>query len=144
MKNAHQILQSKGNDIWKIDPDASVYDALRLMAEKNVGALLVVRDAKLLGIFSERDYARRVFLKGKHSEDTLIREIMTEKPICVAPSATIEDCMNLMTDNHIRHLPVLDGERLMGIISIGDVVKEIITEQKGTISDLEGYITGRR
>ncbi len=144
MKTAQQILHSKGKEIWQVDPGASVFEALGLMAEKNVGALLVVRDAKLLGIFSERDYARKVILRGKHSKDTQVREIMTEKPICVAPSATIEDCMNLMTDNHIRHLPVMEGERLLGIISIGDVVKGIITEQQGTISDLEGYITGRR
>jgi CBS domain-containing protein len=144
MKTVHQILQTKGHDIWAIDPDATVYDALNLLAEKNIGALPVVRGGTLVGIFSERDYARKVILKGKHSKDTAIREVMTQKPICVAPSDSIEACMALMTANHIRHLPVLEGDRLVGVVSIGDVVKGIIVEQQSTISHLENFITGNR
>ncbi len=142
MTTVRQILQTKGNDRWSIDPDTMVFDALKLMAEKNVGALLALRAGRLVGIFSERDYARRMILKGKHSKETLVREVMTENPICVSPAHTIEECMNLMTANHIRHLPVLDENELLGIISIGDVVKSIILEQQGTIIDLENYITG--
>jgi CBS domain-containing protein len=144
MKTVGQMLHAKGYDSWTLDPDSTVYDALELMAQKNVGALLVVREKRLIGIFSERDYARKVILKGKHSKDTLIRDVMTERPKCVDPTRTIEECMALMTDSHIRHLPVLDGEALLGVISIGDVVKAIIMEQQGTISDLENYITGKR
>ncbi|MBZ5495357.1 MAG: CBS domain-containing protein [Acidobacteriia bacterium] len=144
MKTVRQILQAKGYDVWGVDPDSTVYDALKLMAEKNVGALLVLRGGLLIGIFSERDYARKMILKGKHSKDTLVREVMTEKPICVVPGKTIEECMSLMTENHIRHLPVMEADALLGVISIGDVVKGIIVEQQGTISDLEDYITGRR
>jgi CBS domain-containing protein len=144
MTNVQQILQTKGYDIWAIDPDATVYDALNLLAEKNIGALPVVRGATLVGIFSERDYARKVILKGKHSKDTTVREVMTQKPICVAPSDSIEACMALMTANHIRHLPVLEGGRLVGVVSIGDVVKGIIVEQQSTISHLENFITGKR
>jgi CBS domain-containing protein len=142
MMTVRQILQTKGNDRWSVDPDIIVFDALKLMAEKNVGAVLVLRAERLVGIFSERDYARRMILKGKHSKETLVREVMTENPICVNPAHTIEECMNLMTTNHIRHLPVLDEDELLGVISIGDVVKGIILEQQGTISDLENYITG--
>ena len=144
MRTVHQLLQSKGADIWATDPDATVYEALTLLAEKNVGALLVVQERKLVGIFSERDYARKVILKGKHSKETRIREIMTGTPICVAPLKTIEECMSLMTGNHIRHLPVLEADKLLGIVSIGDVVKAIMEEQQGTISHLENFITGSR
>ena len=144
MKTVQQILQAKGYEIWAIDPEATVYDALKLLAEKNIGALPVTRGGILVGIFSERDYARKVILKGKHSKDTVIREVMTEKPICVAPGDSIEACMALMTANHIRHLPVLDAGRLAGIVSIGDVVRGIIVEQQSTISHLENFITGRR
>ena len=144
MRTVRQILQTKGNDLWSVDPDTLVFDALRIMAEKNVGALLVLRSQRLIGIFSERDYARRIILKGKHSKETLVSEVMTESPICVSPGQTLEECMSLMTANHIRHLPVVDHDTLFGVISIGDVVKEIILEQLGTISDLENYITGGR
>jgi CBS domain-containing protein len=144
MKTVHQILQSKGYEIWGIDPDATVYDALKLLAEKNIGALPVVRGGTLVGIFSERDYARKVILRGRHSKDTAVLEVMTQKPICVAPSDSIEACMALMTANHIRHLPVLEGGRLVGVVSIGDVVKGIIVEQQSTISHLENFITGKR
>jgi CBS domain-containing protein len=144
MKTVRQLLQAKGYDVWAVDPDATVLTALKVMAEKNVGALLVLQEGRMVGIFSERDYARKMILKGKHSKDTNVHEVMTGKPICVGPAKTVQECMTLMTDNHIRHLPVLDGERLLGVISIGDVVKSIIMEQQGTISDLENYITGRR
>ncbi|MBP1595849.1 MAG: putative signal-transduction protein containing cAMP-binding and domain [Acidobacteria bacterium] len=144
MKNVHQLLGVKGADIWAIEPDATVYQALTLLAEKNIGALPVVQEQKLVGIFSERDYARKVILKGRHSKETRIREIMTGAPICVTPQKTVEECMSLMTDNHVRHLPVVEGDRLLGIISIGDVVKEIMEDQQGTISHLENFITGRR
>jgi CBS domain-containing protein len=144
MKTVRQLLQAKGFSVWAVDPDATVFTALELMAEKNVGALLVLQEGRMIGIFSERDYARKIILKGKHSKDTLVREVMTESPICVGPDKSIEECMALMTDNHIRHLPVLEGDHLLGVVSIGDVVKSIIMEQQGTITDLENYITGRR
>jgi CBS domain-containing protein len=144
MMTVHQILKRKGQDVWGIDPEAAVLEALRIMADKNVGALLVMRDRKLLGIFSERDYARKMVLKGKHSADTPVRDVMSSNPICVSPDKSVEQCMSLMTDNHIRHLPVTDGGNVLGIISIGDVVKNIIIEQQGTISHLENYITGNR
>lgn len=143
-KTVRQILQNKGHTVWSIAPDASVYEALQLMAEKNIGALVVLEAGELVGIFSERDYARKVILKGKSSKDTPVREIMTPKVIYVRPNHTIEDCMALMTDKHIRHLPVLDNGRLVGIISIGDVVKAIISEQEFIIEQLESYITGVR
>jgi len=143
MKTVKQILETKGYDIWAIGPEATVYDALKLMADKNVGALPVVEKDLLVGIFSERDYARKVILQGKYSKDTLVREIMTDRPICIRPDNNIDECMSLMTDNHVRHLPVVSGERLLGVISIGDVVKGIIMEQQHTISHLEKFITGR-
>ncbi len=144
MKTVQQMLHAKGFDVWSTSPDTSVYDALKLMAENNVGALLVMNEKKLIGIFSERDYARKMILKGKHSKDTAVREVMTENPICIGPDKSIEECMTIMTDSHIRHLPVVERENLVGVISIGDVVKAIISEQQGTIADLESYITGRR
>lgn len=144
MVTVRQCLQSKGGEIWSIHPDISVYEALEMMAEKDIGALLVLDGEKLVGIFSERDYARKVILQGKSSRDTWVSEIMTPKVVYVRPEQTIEECMALMTDKHIRHLPVLDGERLVGVISIGDVVKAIISEQKFVITQLEHYITGER
>ncbi len=144
MKTVQQMLHAKGFDVWTTSPEASVYDALKLMAEKNVGALPVVQERKLIGIFSERDYARKMILKGKHSKDTAVREVMTENLICIGRDKSIEECMSIMTESHIRHLPVVERDALVGIISIGDVVKAIIHEQQGTIADLESYITGRR
>jgi CBS domain-containing protein len=145
MKTVKQLLQEKGHAIWSIAPDANVYAALRLMAEKNVGAVLVI-DAgdKLAGIFSERDYARKVALQGKTSRETPVREVMTEKVVCVRPDQSIEDCMALMTGKRIRHLPVLENNRLVGVISIGDVVKAIISEHEFIIEQLENYIVGTR
>ena len=144
MKSVKQILQDKENEVWKVTPDTTVFDALELMAEKNIGALLVLEADKLIGIFSERDYARKVILKGKASRNTHIKEIMSTKVLYVGPDQSIEECMALMTDKRIRHLPVLAGDELLGIISIGDVVKAIISEQEITIHWLEKYISGEK
>ena len=144
MTTVRQLLQMKGHDLWTISPKATVLDALKEMAERNVGALLVVEGDQLVGIFSERDYARYVVLEGRTAEDTRVSEIMTPRVVYVRPEQTLEDCMALMTDKHIRHLPVLDTDRLVGIISIGDVVKEIISDQEFTIRNLENYITGSK
>ncbi len=143
MKSVRQLLEAKGYDVWSIAPDASVYEALKLMAEKDVGALLVMEGEKLVGIISERDYARKVILKGKSSMQTPVREIMTSKVISVRPDSTIGECMALMTDKRIRHLPVLEEDQVVGVISIGDVVKTIISEQEFLIQQLENYIVGR-
>ncbi|MFQ5854938.1 MAG: CBS domain-containing protein [Anaerolineae bacterium] len=144
MKTVRHILHTKGRAVWSVAPDTTVYEALQLMAEKNVGALLVLEAEKVAGIFSERDYARKVALKGKSSKDTPVREIMTSKVVYVRPDQTIEECMALMTDKHIRHLPVLEDNQLVGIISIGDVVKAIISQQEFIIEQLESYIRGTR
>ena len=128
------------SDIYSVEPDDTVYDALRLMADRNIGALLVLSGQKLEGIFSERDYARKVILLGKTSRETLVREIMTTAVICVEPDWTADHCMALMTDKRIRHLPVTEGERLVGLLSIGDLVKEVIADQEQTIKQLESYI----
>ena len=144
MKIVKDILQAKGHEIWSISPERSVYDALTFMAEKNVGALVVMEKDRVIGIISERDYARKVILKGKSSKELAVREIMTSRVVCVRPEQTMEECMELMTDKHIRHLPVLDENRLVGLISIGDVVKAFIAEKEFIIGQLEGYITGNR
>jgi CBS domain-containing protein len=143
MKTVRELLQDKGYDIWSVGPDDSVYDALKLMADKNVGAVLVTEAGNLVGILSERDYARKVILKGKTSKDTPVREIMTEKVVYVRPDQTSDECMALMTDKRVRHLPVIENGQLIGIISIGDVVKEIISHQEFMLEQLENYITGR-
>jgi CBS domain-containing protein len=144
MVTVRQCLKAKGHDIWSIHPDASVFQALQWMAEKDIGALLVMEGENVVGIFSERDYARKLILQGRNSRETLVHEIMTPQVIFVGIDQGIEDCMALMTHKHIRHLPVLDGDRLVGVVSIGDVVKEIIAEQEHVISQLENYITGKR
>lgn len=144
MKTVRQILQEKGGNIWSITPDTLVYDALKLMAEKEVGALLVLEGGRLVGIISERDYARKVILKGKSSLDTPVKEIMTQKVIYVRPELTVEECMALMTEKHIRHLPVLEGDELVGVVSIGDLVKADIEAKVFMIKQLENYITGAR
>jgi CBS domain-containing protein len=144
MKLVKQILQAKGSGALSISPDAFVYDALKLMAEKNVGTLLVLEKGKLVGIISERDYARKVILKGKSSLETPVREIMTDRVLFVRPEQTVEECMALMTDKHIRHLPVLVGDQVVGIVSIGDLVKASIDEKDFLIQQLENYITGGR
>jgi CBS domain-containing protein len=137
-----EILSQKGTTVWSISPDATVYEAISLMAEKNVGALLVTQNDKLVGIISERDYTRKVVLKGKSSKETAVKEILSGHVIRVSPSHTVEECMRLMTDHHFRHLPVLDGERIVGVVSIGDLVNWIISAQHNTISQLQTYITG--
>ncbi len=142
MKTVKDLLKGKGYDIWAVAPDDSVYDALKLMADKNVGAVLVMDADHLVGILSERDYARRVLFKGKLPEETPVREIMTEKVLWVRPDQTVEECMALMTNKRVRHLPVFEGDQLIGVISIGDVVKAIISEQEFMIEQLEHYITG--
>ena len=140
MKTVRQLLQAKGKQVFAIGPEARVIEALKLMAEKEVGALVVMEGGVLVGVLSERDYARKVILLGKSSHDIPVREIMTAKVITVQPRYTVDECLALMTDKRIRHLPVLDGERLCGIVSIGDLVKEIIAEQQQTIQQLEAYI----
>lgn len=139
-----QLIHRKGNAVWAIQLDSTVFDALTFMAEKGVGALLVFRGTQLAGIFSERDYARKVILKGKSSHEITVGEIMTENVICVRPDQSMADCMALMTEKRIRHLPVLEDDSIIGVISIGDVVKEIISEQEFVISQLENYIAGGR
>ena len=142
MSKVRNILSGKGKALFTISPDTLVIDALQLMYEKNVSALLITVGDRLVGIFSERDYARKLILQGKSSKDTYIREIMTEDLITVTPDTSIDTCMRLMTNHFIRHLPVLEGTTLVGILSIGDVVKFIIEEQKFIIENLEHYITG--
>lgn len=140
MKTVSQLLQGKGGSVWSVTPDSSVYDALKLMAEKNVGALLVMQDGKLRGILSERDYARKVILLGKSSHELAVHEIMSDKVICVGPAQAVGECMALMSSKRIRHLPVLEGGKVIGVLSIGDLVKEVIAEQQQTIQQLESYI----
>jgi CBS domain-containing protein len=135
-----QILQAKGGPTWTIAPDAIVFDALSLMAEKNIGALVVVENDVVIGIFSERDYSRKIILEGKSSRNTKVQDIMTDEVLCVRPDQSVTKCMALMTDKHVRHIPVLDNGRLVGVISIGDVVKAIINEQQIMINHLEDYI----
>ena len=142
MSTVGKILQKKGNLIFSINPGMTVYEALETMVEKNVSALVVMNAGKLAGIFTERDYARKVILKGKASKETKIGEIMTENVITVTPQSSIDDCMRLMTSKFIRHLPVVENDELVGIISIGDVVKHVIDDQKFIIENMEHYITG--
>ena len=141
-KNVRMILDSKSPDVWSVSPDTAVYDALGLMAEKGIGAVLVLEGEEVVGIMSERDYARKIVLKGKSSASTTVSEIMTKDVIYVEPSQPIEEIMALMVGKHIRHLPVLENKKLVGIISIGDVVRELISEQKLLIEQLESYIRG--
>lgn len=138
-----QILERKGGQIWWIRPDAWVYEALELMAEKNIGAVLVLEHGELAGILSERDYARKVILKGRLSRNTRVREIMSERVVGVGPEQTLGECMALMTDKRIRHLPVVEEGHLIGVISIGDVVRAIISEQEFVIQQLQDFIVGR-
>jgi len=142
MSTIKQILRYKP-EVWTIEPDATVYKALELMAEKNVGALPVVQADQLIGVFSERDYARKGILQGRASKDTAVAELMSSPVITVTPETTINECLSLMVDRRIRHLPVVEDERLIGIVTIGDIGKAIISEQQVAIRDLEGYITGR-
>ena len=140
MKTVAQMLEGKPTGVISINPDAAVLDALKLLAEKDVGAVLVMDGTRLVGIFSERDYARKVALKGKSSSDTPVNEIMTRQVVFVTPAHTNEECMALMTEKRVRHLPVIDKDRVQGVLSIGDLVKDVISEQQFIISQLEHYI----
>ena len=142
MKTAKNILDSKGRDVHTVRPDDTVLAALGLMAEHNVGALVVVENEELVGIISERDYARKVILKGKFSKDTPVSEIMEKRVLCISSTQIVDACMEIMTEHRLRHLPVLEMGRLAGLVSIGDVVKVIIEDQKFTIEQLEHYIVG--
>jgi CBS domain-containing protein len=144
MKTVKDILRTKGHDVWSITPDATVYEALKFMADKNVGALVVLDGETVVGIVSERDYARKVILHGRSSMEIHVREIMTSRVYFVNPEQSIAECMAQMTDKHVRHLPALENDRLVGVISIGDVVKAIIADHESTIKHLEDYITGGR
>ena len=141
MKKVKDILETKGYDVWSIEPDALVYDAMKLMADKGIGALLVMEGARLVGIISERDYARKIILQGRSSHSTNVREIMTSRVVYTELAQNIEECMALMTEKRIRHLPVVEGGQVCGVISIGDLVKAIIAEQKFIIEQLERYIS---
>jgi CBS domain-containing protein len=140
MKSLKQLLAAKGNQVYSIGPDAKVVEALQLMAQKDVGALVVMDAGRLVGMISERDYARKVTLQGKSSQDVPVREIMTADVITIDPEQTVEDCMGLVTQRRIRHVPVCDQGRLIGLVSIGDLVKEVIADQEQTIKQLESYI----
>lgn len=136
-----QLLEQKGYDVWSVGPDDSIFTALELMAQKNIGAVLVMDGAEVAGIFSERDYARKVILLGRSSRQTPVRDVMTPRVFAVRPDQSVERCMALMTEKRIRHLPVMRGDEVIGVISIGDVVKALISEQAITIQHLEDYIT---
>lgn len=141
MKTVRDLLAIKGDAIYAVSPDDSVFDALGAMAEKDIGAVLVLDGGRLVGILSERDYARQVILKGKTSRETPVREIMTPQVLCVTLDRTIDECMAIMTDKRCRHLPVVDGDKVIGVLSIGDVVKAVISEKQFQIEQLEHYIT---
>jgi CBS domain-containing protein len=142
MQTIRQILEDKGYEVLSVPPGASVFSAIELMAENGIGALMVMDGDKAVGLISERDYARKVILKGRSSKDTEVREIMTTHVVCARPEQTVEQCMALMTEKRVRHLPIMDDERLVGIVSIGDLVKAIIAEQRFIIEQLEHYICG--
>jgi CBS domain-containing protein len=142
MTTVERLLETKGHVVWSITPDASVFEAVQLMAEKGVGALMVLEGRQLVGIVSERDYAREIVLKDRSSKATPVSEIMTRKVLYVRPEQSLEECMALMTEKNLRHLPVLDGSRLVGVISMRDVVKNLISEKQFLIEQLENYISG--
>jgi CBS domain-containing protein len=144
MSTIREILRSKGNEVWSVTPETTVYDALSLMAERSIGAVLIISDNNLMGVMSERDYARKIILEGKSSKDVLVKEIMSPRVVYVDIDTNIEECMALMINKRIRHLPVYENNQLNGIISIGDVVKALIDEKEIVINELENYITGRR
>ena len=136
------VLAHKGSAVWSIAPNSKIFDAIQLMADKNVGALPVVENGQLVGMLSERDYTRKVALKGKSSKDTPVREIMTQGAVTVTEADTIRECMRVMTDSHIRHLPVMEGKKIVGLVSLGDLVKWTISAQQAAIEALQQYITG--
>ena len=137
-----EILHHKGAQVWSVSPESMVFDAIQLMADKNIGALLVIEGGKLVGIMTERDYTRKVALKGKSSKQTPVREIVSGQIIHATPEHTVEECMRLMTEHRVRHLPVMEGENILGIVSIGDLVNWIISAQTTTIQQLQAYISG--
>jgi CBS domain-containing protein len=138
----NSLLHHKDHTLWSIPPDATVFEAIKLMAEKNIGSLLVMSDGKLVGMFSERDYARKIALHGKSSKDTRVREVFSGKVVTVKPDDSVEDCMKLMTENRVRHLPVVDKEKVVGLVSIGDLVNWTISAQDAAIAQMEQYIAG--
>ncbi len=142
MDKVSELIAEKGHQVWTIGPEATVFDAIKLMSEKEIGALAVVEGERLVGIISERDYARKLVLAGKSSKQTAVRDVMTARVIYAQPEQSIEACMATMTERRIRHMPVLEGERLAGMISLGDLVKVIISQQKSLIRELETYILG--
>jgi CBS domain-containing protein len=142
MGKVKNILEQKGRAVFAVEPHVTVYAAIELMCQKNISSLMIVEDGRLTGIFTERDYARKLILKGKSSKETAIGDLMTRNPIVVSPESSIEDCMRIMTDKHIRHLPVVEDAHLVAMISIGDVVRFVIEEQKSIIEQLEHYISG--
>lgn len=137
-----EIIAHKGGNVWSITPEATVLEAIQMMADKNIGALLVIREGQLLGVLSERDYTRKIVLKGRSSKDTPVRDILSGRVVSVGPDHTVDECLRLMTEHRIRHLPVMDGVKILGVISIGDLVNSIISAQSSTIQQLETYITG--
>lgn len=139
---AESILQSKGRDVFAIAPETTVFEAIRQLADRNVGALLVMDGSHLLGVFSERDYTRKIALQGRNSRETLVGEVVSHEILCASPDTSIAECMKMMTANRVRHLPVLRGDRVVGILSIGDLVNWIIRTQDATICSLESYIAG--
>ncbi|HSQ08767.1 MAG TPA: CBS domain-containing protein [Chromatiaceae bacterium] len=142
MQTVRQVLQGKGREVATIGPERSVYDAMALMAEKGIGALVVTQGPAVVGLISERDYARNVALKGRNSRETPVGDIMTSRVACVGPDQTVQECMTIMTEMRVRHLPVMEGETLAGLVSIGDLVKAIIEEQEALIEHLVRYING--
>ena len=140
MTTLKMLLKDKGHDVWSVHPDDTVLDAIKMLAEKDIGALIVIKDDKPVGIFTERDYARNVYLKGKSSLDTAVRDVMVAPVICVKPDQTVDECMALMTAKRFRHLPIMDGDEMVGMVSIGDLVKSVIAEQQFTIEQMEQYI----
>lgn len=142
MISAKQLIESKGNDVWTVNPHQTVYEAISIMADRRIGALLVMDGHKLVGIINERHYARNVVLKGKTSPDTLVGEIMDRRVVCARPEQNIHECMNLMTQRRVRYLPVLEKGKVIGVISIGDLVKSIIEEKSFIINELQNYISG--
>lgn len=144
MKTVRDLLKVKGYDVWSVRPDTTVFEALELMSDRNIGAVLVTEGDQLVGILSERDYARKVEMVGRSARNTTAREIMTKRVLSVHPDQTVEDCMALMTERRLRHLPVIQHGQVLGLISIGDVVKAVISEQEFVIGQLETYITGRK
>ena len=142
MRTLRRVLEAKGHAVYSTTPDTLVFDALREMADRDVGALIVMADSKVVGIFSERDYARKIILVGKSSRETPVRDVMTSRVVYARPDLTLEECLALMTDKRIRHLPVMKDEEVVGVVSIGDLVKGIIDEQRFIISQLESYVSG--